>query len=459
MKKSLLLLAALALALPAVARIIYVPDSVSTVQAGITAAANGDTVLLAPGTYTEAVSMGGKLITLASRFVLTGDTAAISATVIDANRAGTVVLCTSGEDTTTCIVGLRLRNGLAGNGGGIYCYGGSPTIRHNIIEDNYSGADGAGIMIQGEAAPVIEHNIIRRNDTGSWGGGIYVFDGSSPLISRNVIYDNGSQQLGRPASTSGPVYVAGRLVKPGQAPGRFAENGGGILVTNYTGLPTKPVIHHNTIYGNAAGGAGGGIYSNVSDPDIRDNIVASNQGYGIFSDGRSLTCSYNDVWNNPTDYGGGASAGTGAISADPVFADSAERDFHILAGSPCIDAGDPGLPKDPDSTRADIGAFWFSQTGIESQERGGIGQCLVAPNPFRTTTAIRFPPTANSPVNVTIHDASGRLVRVLAVNCKPSAVNSVPWDGTDSEGRAVAPGVYFVDAGRAGPARVVKSGN
>jgi len=70
----------------------------------------------------------------------------------------------------------------------------------------------------------------------------------------------------------------------------------------------------------------------------------------------------------------------------------------------------------------------------------------VSPNPFRTTTAISLQLTANRPGNVQVYDASGRRVRVLAVSRKLSAVGSVLWDGTDSEGRRVAPGLYFIQA-------------
>jgi hypothetical protein len=62
-------------------------------------------------------------------------------------------------------------------------------------------------------------------------------------------------------------------------------------------------------------------------------------------------------------------AGTGNIEADPMFASPESHDFHLLPGSPCIDAGDPASPEDPDATRADIGAFW-RPTGAPVFTRG-----------------------------------------------------------------------------------------
>ena len=49
---------------------------------------------------------------------------------------------------------------------------------------------------------------------------------------------------------------------------------------------------------------------------------------------------------------------------NPEFDDKAERDFHLTATSPCIDAGDPS-DLDPDGTRIDIGALWFGEEIIE----------------------------------------------------------------------------------------------
>ena len=43
----------------------------------------------------------------------------------------------------------------------------------------------------------------------------------------------------------------------------------------------------------------------------------------------------------------------------PGFFDGAGHDYHLLASSGCIDAGDPSSPLDPDGSRADMGALPF----------------------------------------------------------------------------------------------------
>jgi hypothetical protein len=42
-----------------------------------------------------------------------------------------------------------------------------------------------------------------------------------------------------------------------------------------------------------------------------------------------------------------------------MFVNAANRDYHLLPGSPAIDSGSTTSPKDPDGSRADMGAFVF----------------------------------------------------------------------------------------------------
>ena len=49
------------------------------------------------------------------------------------------------------------------------------------------------------------------------------------------------------------------------------------------------------------------------------------------------------------------------IFLDPLFVDPANDDFHLTENSPCIDAGDPEFPLDPDGTYIEIGRYYFEQ--------------------------------------------------------------------------------------------------
>ena len=53
--------------------------------------------------------------------------------------------------------------------------------------------------------------------------------------------------------------------------------------------------------------------------------------------------------------------GTGNLFSTPGFVAPADTNFTLVAGSPCIDTGDPESPQDPDGTRADMGAYFFNQ--------------------------------------------------------------------------------------------------
>ena len=51
--------------------------------------------------------------------------------------------------------------------------------------------------------------------------------------------------------------------------------------------------------------------------------------------------------------------GTGNGTADPMFANETARDYRLLPYSPCIDAGSPASPFDPDGSPVDLGFVTF----------------------------------------------------------------------------------------------------
>jgi len=85
---------------------------------------------------------------------------------------------------------------------------------------------------------------------------------------------------------------------------------------------------------------------------VTNSIVWGN-GTEIVDDAGLLTVTYTDVL--------GGWSGMGNIDADPQWFDPANQDFHLQAGSPCIDAGDPTV-LDPDGSVADMGGIAFDRS-------------------------------------------------------------------------------------------------
>lgn len=148
---------------------IYVPRDYATIQAGIDAVEDGDTVLVTAGIYdiNEPITYKGKNITLKSE-------AGPKDTIIKGNGSR-VFTFNSGETNNAVLEGFTITGG-NGNyiyGGGIYCEGSSPTIRYNIITEN-GPCYGGGIACLGGANPLIKSNVISNNIGSEMGGGFIV---------------------------------------------------------------------------------------------------------------------------------------------------------------------------------------------------------------------------------------------------------------------------------------------
>ena len=83
MKKLFTLLLFIALLPSLHASIKNVPSQYSTIQAGINAAVDGDTILVAPGTYFENIQFRGKNIVVTSTFYQSMNLSLIASTIIN----------------------------------------------------------------------------------------------------------------------------------------------------------------------------------------------------------------------------------------------------------------------------------------------------------------------------------------------------------------------------------------
>jgi hypothetical protein len=68
----------------------------------------------------------------------------------------------------------------------------------------------------------------------------------------------------------------------------------------------------------------------------------------------------------------------------------------------------------------------------------------MGPNPFRTTTGIRYGLPKKSEVVVSIYNVSGRLVKTLYRGVQDAGTYTLEWNATDELGRPVASGTYFL---------------
>jgi len=261
---------------------IHVPGDQPAIQAAINAANNGDTVLVAPGTYAENTNFGGKAITVTS-------SGGPSVTIIDGGAKGSVVTFNTGETASSVLNGFTIQNGRStSEGGGIYINSTSPTITNNIIQNNTSCGNGSGIAVK-FGSPRIQGNTIQYNTTsgcsGGAGGGIWIGGAASAQIIGNVIANNslGSGDGGGIALfAAGTPTIRNNIIKGNSATGLSpATQGGGIWIVNQS----DALIVQNLIYNNTAG-QGGGIYFGVPSGD-RGPILVNNTIIGAAAEARA----------------------------------------------------------------------------------------------------------------------------------------------------------------------------
>ena len=87
------------------------------------------------------------------------------------------------------------------------------------------------------------------------------------------------------------------------------------------------------------------------------------------------------------------------------------------------------------------GAWGYPSSAGLPAERGCLAQNY--PNPFNPSTRIEFTLPAPAVARLSIHDVSGRLVRVLMNGERDAGAHSAVWDGRNDSGEEAGSGIYF----------------
>jgi len=308
-----------------------------------------------------------------------------NAVVSNADGGGVYLFASAGTIANTGISG----NTCGHNGGGVFAwYASTLELDGCEIVGNRAGFGGGGVGYEERSGGRVEECRIAWNEAEVWAGGLLCSALSDPRVGRNEITGNIAQYGGGAlVSESSPAFESNVFC------GNLAELEGGGLSILYESLM---LLHQATFAGNEAGEAGGAVFVSRSRPEIVGSILWQNAAPFDRAIALRLGATV-DVRYSVVD---GGWPGVGNFEADPLFVDCDSGDLRLRLGSPCADAGDPGL------------AFDVAQD-VEGDDRvldgdlDGVAAVDIGADEIEPGTAVRFGG---------INGGTGPLVAVLRIN-------------------------------------------
>jgi len=352
---------------------LLVPSQYPTIQSAIDVAVDGDTVIVAPGTYTgpgnRDIDFHGKAITVRSENGPNNCIIDCDGTEAEPHQG---FYFNSGEDANSIVNGFTITNGYATYGGGIYCNQSNSTITNCIFIGNIAYG-GGGIYNIENSNPTVTNCTFNGNSaidyqiwSQGYGGGIYNGENSNPIVNN--------------------CTFIGNLAK---------KNGGGICNSS-----SSPKVSNCTFNGNVAEdyiynfGYGGGMFNEKkSKPEVTNctfnNNIALFRGGGMHNKGSSnptvTKCTFT---NNSSAVGGGMyNWDSNPIVNRCIFSDNSAADrgkgTYNKGGGMCNLNSSPIVKNCLFSNNSVQGMYFFIGKGGGMDNDGGrptVTNCIFSGN-------------------------------------------------------------------------------
>ncbi len=420
MKKIVLLLSLLCSIFIMHASIIHVPSHYSTISAAFSAAADGDTIMLAKGTYSENLSVSNKSVVIASQYLFSKDESDIDQTIwltaAEANDPKNTIYISGARTNTLTLVGISFKNNpkvalyfsgytfvasnlkfIENTGGALHIWDGDATIKNSTFDSNSStnfelaGAVYIDLSNQGREV-VIDSCLFVNNTFTAHGGALKASINRSNFMLKNSTFIGNKAFRGGAIALFPGLSSFVRLFNNTIVGNEADREGAGIFVSGRGSQMINNTIVGNHLTQHGVDNKGAGIYltgnntfiyTTLVNNIIRDNALQATDkevyaNYPSAGNYSRVYIRYSAISANSDDYYSATTFGTiemgdGNVTDNPLFVDPQNGDYSLQANSPCIDAGDPDTndnmetykfdqeDRDPDGTRKDIGAIYFHQ--------------------------------------------------------------------------------------------------
>ncbi|MDZ4656618.1 MAG: right-handed parallel beta-helix repeat-containing protein [Bythopirellula sp.] len=335
-----------------------VPEEYCTVQAAIDAGRDGDTILISPGVYHEALTIAGKSITLASWYLTTKEPRYIKQTVLDGSIipdpedeidavVDAVISMPESPGTESTILGLTIRDGDDGlacssrvrvlfnhfvnNTDAIDYENGSGECRFNTFVAN----DDDGVDLDNSSEVLVANNEMRDNDDDGIEMRLHPHVGKmlNVVIRDNIITGNGEdgiQIIDYPEMSDRTITIERNLIAENAMAG-IGFMSDAVTLEDYRGaaIPESITIINNTICRNHYGMVGGG------NARVLNNLFVENLHAPLKNVNGQSQLTHNLLWQN----GGepvNSNLGAGVLlRKDPQL----DKNFRPIEASFCIDRG------------------------------------------------------------------------------------------------------------------------